>query len=575
MISKTYLILFLYSFSINLVYSNTADWSSSSELPGNEICEWHNEHHVCYRDGNRANIYNLGPETLDQTLTEGAKHSLYYPVTVTNLMIPNESVNRFFNEEDASPLRKFIFKIAKKISKFRSMDEIFTWLGLHKYPKHPDPKTPNKIPYMGHDIQKQRMGVTTNSIHGTRSTTFSCAACHSSDLFGTKVLGMTNRFPKANEFFHLGQSMISKVPSAAFKLLFNPSDEDLYIFKRAKHALKYVEVRPPLELGLDTSLAQVGLSLSKRSEDEYASLNPWRAKFPRRNRLRNVPADSKPAVWWNLKYKTRWLSDGSIVSGNPIHTNFLWNEIGRGVDLRQLEGWLVRNTDTIEELTAFVFSTKAPKYQKFFPNQINIAKAKRGQKLFLKNCSGCHGKYEKAWENPEGLSYSEQLETTKVWYHKKTPVIDVGTDPYRAEGMRYFYKDLNRLKISETIGTIVKPQKGYVPPPLVGVWARWPYFHNNSVPSLFDVITPDFKRPKSYIAVPAHSKERDFDVVKNGYPAPKKIRSPYKEDKEYHFNATRPGTSNQGHTKMLLTDDGREKFNYKEKLELIEFLKTL
>jgi len=570
-----YSFLILGIFSTNLVYSEVPDWSSNSELPGNEICEWHKEHEVCYRDGNRANIYELESNQLEADLLNGAKHSLFYPVTVTNLAIPNDSVERFFDEEDSSPLRNFIFRIAKKISKFRSMDEIFSWLGLHKYPKDEDQRTPNPIPFMGREIQKQRMGVTTHRLHGTKATTFSCAACHSSNLFGVKVLGMTNRFPRANEFFHLGQSMISKVPSAAFQMFFNPTKEDLYIFKRAKHALKFVEVKVPLEVGLDTSLAQVGLSLSKRSEDEYASMNPWKAKFPRRNRLRDVPADSKPAVWWNVKYKTRWLSDGSIVSGNPIHTNFLWNEIGRGVDLRQLENWLVENTDTIKELTAFVFSTEAPRYQKFFPNKINIAKARRGQKLFLKNCSGCHGKYEKAWDSPADLSYEEQLETTKVWYHKKTPVIDVGTDPYRAQGMRYFYKDLNRLKISETIGTVVKPQKGYVPPPLIGIWARWPYFHNNSVPTLFDVLTPDFKRPKSYIAVPAHDPSQDFDIVKNGYPRPDKIRSPYREDEAFHFSATRAGTSNEGHTTMLLDDQGREKFTNQQKLEIIEFLKTL
>ena len=141
--------------------------------------------------------------------------------------------------------------------------------------------------------------------------------------------------------------------------------------------------------------------------------------------------------------------------------------------------------------------------------------------------------------------------------------------------MRYFYKDLNRLKISETIGTVVKPQKGYVPPPLIGIWARWPYFHNNSVPTLFDVLTPDFKRPKSYIAVPAHDPSQDFDIVKNGYPRPDKIRSPYREDEAFHFSATRAGTSNEGHTTMLLDDQGREKFTNQQKLEIIEFLKTL
>ncbi|MCO4755572.1 MAG: cytochrome c [Bacteriovoracaceae bacterium] len=575
MISVSYKFIILAIISINSVYSTTPDWGKDSQLPGQEKCFWKKDHEVCLKDGNRANIYNESQLQYDQETTEGAKHALYYPVTVTNLVIPNESVEKFFNEQAHSPLRKFIFKIAKKISQFESMEQIFDWLGLHKYPERKKDYGPNKIPFMGSKIQSQQMGVTNRRLHGADVTTFSCAACHSSDLFGVKVLGMTNRFPKANEFFHLGQSMISKVPTKAFELLFNPSDEDLFIFRNAKKALKHVEVVKPLALGLDTSLAQVGLSLSKRSEDEYASFSPWRARFPRSNPLREVPADSKPAVWWNLKYKTRWLSDGSIVSGNPIHTNFLWNEIGRGVDLHELELWLDKNTQTIKELTSFVFSTKAPAYNDFFPNEINIAKAQRGEKLFLKNCAGCHGQYDKGWSENSVTSYKHQIKTTKVWYHKRTPVIDVGTDPYRREGMRYFYKDLNRLKISESIGTVVKPQDGYVPPPLVGIWARWPYFHNNSVPTLFDVLTPDYKRPKSYVSVPAQDKKLDFDKIKNGYPAPDKIRAIYRNDKEFHFNANRAGTSNKGHTSMLVDEDGVEKFTKTQKLEIIEFLKTL
>jgi len=48
-------------------------------------------------------------------------------------------------------------------------------------------------------------------------------------------------------------------------------------------------------------------------------------------------ADSKPAVWWGLKYKNRWLSDGSVVSGNPIFTNIIWNELVTLNDLTDLK----------------------------------------------------------------------------------------------------------------------------------------------------------------------------------------------------------------------------------------------
>lgn len=548
------------------------DWSQNATLPGTSYCEMHNGHEVCYSTQNRKNIFELDKEEFSKTVYNGGKHVLYYPVTITPLQIPMEAMEQFFNEQTNSPIKKFFYKIAKKISHFNNMDDVYKWLGLHDYPSSQNEVGPNPIPNMG-NIENDPMGATIFNGQ-SKGMTFSCAACHTGDLFGTKVLGLTNRFPRANEFFHLGKKALSLTPTLAYRAMFRPDQHHLKLFKDSKEAIKYVGVKKPKALGLDTSLAQVGLSLSRRGLDEYATKDKRLARHPRTNQLNTDPADSKPAVWWNLKYKTRWLSDGSIVSGNPIYTNFLWNEIGRGVDLKKLESWLVNNQKTIKELTSYVFAATAPKYNDFFPQKIRIEKAKKGERLFLKNCSGCHGKYTKGWEDPS-LSYEEQLATTKVHYHQKTPVIDVGTDPYRYKGMQHFAKDLNRLKISKTIGTVVRPQVGYVPPPLVGIWARWPYFHNNSVPTLYDVITPDYKRPKTYIAVASEDKEKDFDNVKNGYPAADLIRDEYRNDKKYHYNTMIKGLSNMGHTKMLLDENGEEKFTHQEKLEIIEFLKTL
>lgn len=571
----------VYLLSVFFIYSHCAnaftqpDWSEDATLPGNRICKTHRGKEYCYRDGNRSNIYKLSENELNIASEKGAKHTLFYPVKSTPLMAPYNSLERMFDSSRNSALRNLIYRVARRISNFRSFKDVYNWIGLHDYPKSAAENGPNKIPFMG-QIEQDPMGVTIDQRHGEKGITVSCAACHSSDLFGVKVLGLQNRFPKANEVFRVGKSALTKTPTFLFKALFKPSAGDLKIFKEAKNALKYVGTKQPVVLGLDTSLAQVGLSLARRAKDQYATMLPQHARRPRRNQLDKDPADSKPQTWWNLKYKTKWLSDGSIISGNPVHTNFLWNEIGRGADLKKLEAWMLNNKETVNNITAFVFNTKAPQYNNFFPGEIDIFKAKKGQKLFLKNCSGCHGQYEKGWDNPElNTTYESQLVTTKVWYHEKTIIKDVGTDPYRARGMKYFAQDLNNLKISKTIGTVVVEQKGYIPPPLVGIWSRWPYFHNNSVPTLYDVITPSKDRPKTYIAVAAADKEVDFDKERNGYPRPEFIRNEFKRDKQYHYNTKKKGMSNSGHTKMLLNDNGNEKFTHENKLEIIEYLKTL
>lgn len=567
----------LLNVSIFIIYTSslfaaTPDWSHEARLPGNKKCFEYKGKELCFKDGNRENIYNLSDRDLKASTERGARYALNYPVTVSDLQLPKQAMDKFFEADSRSLLRRFIYKIAKSISNFHNFSDFFNWMGLHAYPVSAAEQGPNIIPDMG-ELEEYPMGVTVfHKNTNAQSMTFSCAACHSADLFGVKILGMTNRFPKANETFILGKKALLTSNPTLFKLMVGPSPEDMQTYKDSREAIKYVEVKQPLALGLDTSLSQVGLSLALRGTDEYATKIPRRRA--RANPLDHEPADSKPAVWWNLKYKTKWLSDASIDSGNPIHTNFLWNEIGRGVDLKKLESWLTKNNQKVKDLTAYVFQTKAPKYNDFFPRRISIEKAKKGEKLFLNSCSSCHGIYEKGWSQ-NAKTYESQILTTKIWSHEKTVVKNVGTDPLRSQGMKYFYQDLNRLKISKSIGTKVTPKDGYVPPPLVGIWARWPYFHNNSAPTLMDVLTPAGQRPKFYIATPAIDKRLDFDSKHNGYPRPEFIRSEYRNNQEYHYNTSKKGLSNSGHSKMLFDESGSEKFSYSEKLEIIEYLKTL
>lgn len=508
----------------------------------------------------------------------GRRAALFYPVTVSELMIPYWPLKRFFETKPNDPVRALLYELAKVVSPHENMEEVLKWLGLHDYPLTHQEETPNEFPPLTLEEQALPMGTTLRETPQGTAMTFGCAACHTSDLFGVKVIGLTNRFPRANQFFHQGAKIAPYINSFIFKDVLKATEGERLIFVKAKNHLKYVGTKKPVALGLDTSLAQVALSLAKRKEDEYATKTKTSHHFPRRNKLETMVADSKPAVWWNLKYKNRWLSDGSIVSGNPVHTNFLWNEIGRGTDLKELEKWMHSNQETIEALTAAVFASKAPRYEKFFgTDSIDIEKAQRGEKHFVISCQKCHGTYKKAWseDNAHLLSREELIQTVKVTYHKKTPIRDVGTDPGRYLGMREFAKDLNRLAISKSIGAVVEPQNGYVPPPLEGIWSRWPYFHNNSIPNLCALLTPAAKRPAIYVSGPAIDKETDFDQECVGYPLGAKAPKAWKQDPEYVYDTRKKGLSNKGHDDKIFIKDGKEIYTKTQKMELIEFLKTL
>lgn len=526
----------------------------------------------------RENLYELPPEEFHDTIMAGTKAALFYPVTVSELMIPYWPIKKFFETKPNDPVRAILYELAKIVSPYQSMDEVLKWLGLHDFPKKTQLESPNPFPLLTLEEKTLPMGATLWETELGTGMTFGCAACHTSDLFGVKVIGLTNRFPRANEFFSQGAALAPYVNSFIFKDVLKTTEEERLMLVQAKKQLKYVGTKKPVALGLDTSLAQVALSLAKRKDDAYATRTPFSHRFPRKNKLEKMVADSKPAVWWNLKYKNRWLSDGSIVSGNPVHTNFLWNEIGRGTDLVELEKWLEENVETINALTAAVFATKPPRYEKFFGiDSIDIEKAKRGQKHYVVSCQRCHGIYEKGWSSPDAntLSQEELVQNIALRYHKKTPVRDVGTDPGRYLGMREFAADLNRLAISKSIGAVVEPQKGYVPPPLDGIWARWPYFHNNSAPNLCAVLTSGAKRPVTYYSGAAHNKKTDFDQDCVGYPEGKKVPPDWKKNKDFLYDTRKEGLSNKGHDEGIFLKNGKEVYTTTQKLELIEFLKTL
>jgi len=420
--------------------------------------------------------------------------------------------------------------------------------------------------------------VTLRERHGEIGFTLGCATCHSSQLFGKVVLGMTNRFPRANAFFESGVKATAVVTPGTFDWLLRPSPGESQMFAGTHHAIQAVGTKEPVVLGLDTSLAQVALSLNRRNLDEEASRSREYEQRPRKDRLDTFVADSKPAVWWNLKYKNRWLSDGSIVSGNPIFTNFIWNEIGRGVDLPALDTWLTENPDTVRELTAAVFASEAPRFTDFFPTRlIPLEQAKRGQRIFNDSCARCHGRYEKAWDRPDSdrLTEAEKLETTRVTYFEQTPVKNVGTDPQRAEGMTSLAEKLNPLRISRVNRIVIEPQRGYVPPPLVGIWARWPYLHNNSVPSLCALLTRAELRPRVYYAGPAEDPARDFDADCNGYPVGDGAPEAWKARAEFRYDASRLGMRNMGHDEGIFLDRGTELLTPDQKRDLIHFLQTL
>lgn len=536
------------------------DWSRGAPVPGGQA---------------RTDIYAQG-DALPGVVGAGVQHSLTWPVTVSGVLLPWRPLSEMLDPEATDPGDLQLQGLARGALGFGTTTEMFEWLGLathdgsaEMWPGTPWPEGYEAGDYLGAGLLDMPAG---------EVLTYSCATCHTAELFGRTVVGLTNRHARANEYFHTAAQFYPSLTEDAFRAATGANDEEIALFIRAQENLGAVGSIPPQVRGLDTSLAQVSLSLARREPDAWATRNEDLERRPRENLLEDYVADSKPAVWWTLKYKNRWLADGSIVAGNPIFTNFLWNEIGRGTDLEELQAWLESNMQVVDELTVAAFATQAPRWEDFFGTEtLDIAAAQRGQEHFEAMCASCHGTYAKGWDAPDAdaLDDAGLIATTAVTYFEQTPVHDVGTDPQRARGMEAFAEGLNRLAVSQWMETVVEVQPGYVPPPLDGIWARYPYLHNHSVPTLCDLLSPAAERPEVFYMGPDVDPETDYDMTCVGLPTGDAIPTSWTDDRERRFDTTRPGLSNQGHESMLLDADGSPLLNDTERAELIEFLKTL
>lgn len=523
-----------------------ADWSANAQIP---------------EGGDRGNIYGLSSEDLETIRVEGLQQAAIWPVDVSGMLLPSDSFLRLFEDNTADSGREAFQSFARGALGFGTISEMYNWVGLPHYPAD------NSVPIPDGLSPGDAMGAGIVQTDQGHALTFSCYACHATEMFGHTVVGMSNRRTRANEFFHLASQFFPLLDDDLYQTLSDASTADVEMLLYTQQNLPAVGTKVPLAAGLDTSLAQVGLSLARREDDAYAAYSEAREANPLPSALDTEPADSKPAVWWTLKYKTRWLADGSIVSGNPILTNFLWNEIGRGTDLHLLEAWMQENGRAIDALTVAVFDTPAPTWDQIFPQYpLDRAAAERGQAHFETLCASCHGQYEKDWATGTA--------TTAVFYPTQTQVMNVGTDAYRAQGMEAFADRLNDLAISQWMQTTVAVQDGYVPPPLVAIWARYPYLHNGSIPSLCALLNPT-ERPDTFYLGPTDNAATDFDADCVGYPVGAAIPAAWMDDPRLLVDTRVAGLSHAGHEAWLLDDQGDPVLSNTERADLIAYLKTL
>lgn len=117
---------------------------------------------------------------------------------------------------------------------------------------------------------------------------------------------------------------------------------------------------------------------------------------------------------------------------------------------------------------------------------------------------------------------------------------------------------------------ILRPREepvGYVATPLDGIWARAPYLHNGSVPTLEHLLVPRF-RPTQFVVGSMH-----YDPVRVGF----RWQTEGKTTEEHTeiYLTGRPAQINRGHEGSIYLGDMDWQVEVEKRSELIEFMKTL
>lgn len=252
-----------------------------------------------------------------------------------------------------------------------------------------------------------------------------------------------------------------------------------------------------------------------------------------------------------------------------------WDGFANGV----LPGWAVavelRGGQSVENVRSYLDKVHyaedmlsdllPPKY----PFEVDQTSAARGKAFFNKTCSKCHGVHER---DQDGLPIYEES--------KLIPWKVVKTDEERLD---FVTEEFLKLIDTNPLNDIMQYMdhgdkgKGYVAPRLWGVWSRFPYLHNGSVPTLYDLLSPASERPVVFSLERSGDRDR-FDEEKFGLKVNRDISSrDYKKmlrtgkrGKRSIYYTKRMGHLNVGHEFKFYNQ-----LDHETKRDLIEYLKTL
>ncbi|WP_244513177.1 MULTISPECIES: cytochrome c [unclassified Ensifer] len=215
-----------------------------------------------------------------------------------------------------------------------------------------------------------------------------------------------------------------------------------------------------------------------------------------------------------------------------------------------------------------------------YPFDVNMTKAVRGEAIFAENCGACHRprneqRYPQIGTDMNRAQVLNTAGSAIFLTAFKAACHDASfryTDPYGRQIQPCAMPDFRILRDTTEV-----TNQGYLASPLDGIWARAPYLHNGSVPTLAHLLQPG-SRPETFLRGVI---EFDPKVVGWVWDAANLKTYSLKYPTVSVHDTKRDGWSNRGHDRDLVIEGKLHRLDWSDPARagdfdaLIEYLKTL
>ena len=364
---------------------------------------------------------------------------------------------------------------------------------------------------------------------GRLTATPGCLHCHAQQFNNSYVVGLGNSYSN----FQSNPATYLKLLKAAIKGFYGKKSDEWKTAERAFDAMEMLKGRIRTEMQGPTPAQKIAevmashrdpVTLKFRADTEYFSVPPI------------VIPEDPPALWISKKRK--------VFTVNAMRQGNFLKHITTSSILTLKDTFEAREIyNHVKDVWAYIKTIQPPKY----PLPINQSLANKGKQIFAQTCSQCHGSYDKDGNYPNVV----------------IPGYIIGTDSLM---WKYFIKYPEYAEwynkswfATSDAHSSTKPQPGYVPPPLDGVWITAPYLHNGSVPTIENVLNSK-TRPKYW---KRNFNKQEYDYEKLGW----RYKTLAKPGNKKTYNTDIPGYGNYGHT-------FGDHLTEAERKAVIEYLKT-